>query len=73
MSETVQGRNAEEKESERSSNISTKFDQNPTHSKPDIGLKSGTDRQTHTQIKFVGVYSLQTVKIIISMLSLQTL
>ena len=33
--------------SDQNSNIFTKFDQNPTHSKRDISHKSGTDRQ-HT-------------------------
>ena len=48
-------------QSDHSSNIFLKFDQNPTHSKRDISRKSGTDTQTdkkthtqtHTQIKFV--------------------
>ena len=46
--------------------ISNKCHQNPTHSKRVISRKSGTDRHTHpqtdthTQIKFVGVYSLQS-------------
>ena len=34
--------------SDRSSNIFTKFDKNPTQSKRDISRKSGTDRQTQT-------------------------
>ena len=47
-------------------NSNKKFEQNPTHNKRDISRKSGTDTQTNTQIKFVWVYSLQTVtKIII--------
>ena len=54
-------------QSDLSSNIFIKFDQNPTHRKRDMSRKSGTDRQTHrqthTQIKFVGVYSLQNVTI----------
>ena len=49
-------------QSDQKSNIFTKFDQNPTHSKRDISCESGTDthththieRQTDTQIKFVG-------------------
>ena len=50
-----------------SSNIFTKFDQNPTHSKRDISHKSGTDRQTHRQthrqIKLGGATVYQTVTI----------
>ena len=45
-------------QSDQSSNIFTKFDQNPTGSKRDISRKSGTDThtdtRTDTQIKFVG-------------------
>ena len=57
-------------QSDRSFNMFTKFDQNPTHSKRDITRKSVTDSnidsetdrethththtQTHTQIKFLG-------------------
>ena len=37
--------------SDRSSNIFTKFDQNPTQSKRDKSRKSGTDRQTHTHTR----------------------
>ena len=50
-------------QSDQSSNIFTKFDQNPTHNKQDISRKSGAYRQIdrHIQIKFVGIYSLQTV------------
>ena len=58
-------------QSDQSYNIFIKFDQNPTHSNRDIGRKRGTDTQTHTQslseIKFVGIYSLQTVTITVIM------
>ena len=58
-------------QSDLSSNIPTKFYQNPTHSNRDISRKSGTDRPTHThthththrQIKLGGATVYQTVTI----------
>ena len=56
-------------QSDQRSNIFTKFDQNPTHSKRDISRKSGTDTHTHTdrqtdrQIKLGGATVYQTVTI----------
>ena len=38
-------------QSDQTSNIFTKFNQNPTLSKRDIGHKSGIDRRTHRQKK----------------------
>ena len=54
-------------QSDQSSNIFTKFDHNPTHSKRDISRKCGTDTQTDThtdrQIKLGGATVYQTVTI----------